>query len=199
MNEASNKLREKFTYIANEYQIPFSSIVAVRGVATAAVVTSMSVPFFLGAVFCGSDAKKKDVKKKLTSSDVPDDLLSINREKFYQMLCKHCDQLGYSEVQLYDKACVSKAVYSNIRSMSVKGKTYVPSKHTVMCLCIALHLSVSQAQEMLNLVGYSFSNNVVIDKIIAWCLEQTTLDYDVRTINDVIYEKIGESPFLKLN
>ena len=184
MNEGGNELSKNFTYIVKEYQIPFFG--------------SFGAPFMciisgiLGGVVAGA-------KKKLTSSDVPDDVLSINREKFYQMLCNYCDKLGYSETQLYDNACVSKAVYSNIRSMSVKGKTYVPSKHTVMCLCIALHLSVSQAQEMLNLVGYSFSNNVVVDKIISWCLEHREYEYDVRTINDVIYEKIGESPFLKLN
>ena len=197
MNEGSNELSKNFTYIVKEYQIPI--LENLRGCAAASVVP-MSLSFLVGGV-AGVVLGKTgtEIKKKLTSGDIPDNVLGINREKFYQMLCKYCDQLGYSETQLYDNACVSKAVYSNIRSMSVKGKTYVPSKHTVMCLCIALHLSVSQAQEMLNLVGYSFSNNVVVDKIISWCLEHREYEYDVRTINDVIYEKIGESPFLKLN
>lgn len=188
MNEGSSELQNKFEYIVEEYQIPISRILG------CASITSW-LPFVGGVagVIVGG------VKKKLTSNDIPDDVIGINREKFYQMLCDYCDQLGYSETQLYDKACVSKAVYSNIRSMAAKGKTYVPSKVTVMCLCIALRLTVTQAEEMLNLVGYSFSSNLRIDKIISWCLEHREYEYDVRTINDVIYEKIGESPFLKLN
>ena len=78
-------------------------------------------------------------------------------------------------------------------------ENYVPGKITVLALCIALKLTLKQTQEMLWLVGYSLSNNIKTDKIIAWCLEHTEYDCTVENINDIIYDKIGESPFIRYN
>lgn len=194
MDAALQELEKNFSYIINEYHIP-ENISSINKNIVHPIIGGCIIAGLVGIGAVYVDEKKK----KITSSDIPDELTEINKEKFYRLICKYCDEKGYTETQLYDKACVSKAVYSNIRGMAIKGATYVPSKITVLCLCIALHLTPLQSQELLNLVGYSLSNNITIDKIVSWCLEQKKYEYDVRTLNDCIYEKIGVSPFIKLN
>ena len=202
LNGISKALIENFDYIINDYKIPesnvgflsYGGILACSGaVAVAAIMPS---PFVVleGAV----DALTNRNKKKISADDVPDDIVKIKNNEFYKLLIKYCKERGYTEQQLYKKACISKAVYSNVRNMGTGTKeNYVPGKITVLALCIALKLTLKQTQEMLWLVGYSLSNNIRLDKIIAWCLEHTEYDCTVENINDVIYDKTGESPFIR--
>ena len=138
----------------------------------------------------------KSIHQGKTLEDISNKFLIVDKAKFYRLLCTYCDEQGYTEPQLYQKANISKAVYSNIRSMAVND--YIPKKETALCLCIALHLTLSQAQEMLQLLGYSLSNNSIIDKIIAWCLHHGKNKYDVQEINNFIYTKTGKSPLINL-
>lgn len=137
------------------------------------------------------------VRKELSIEDIPDDLLDNKQQQFYQKIVEYCDQRGMTDVELYKKACISKAVFSNIRSMGISKKTYTPKKPTVICLCIALELSLAQAEELMNMVGFSFSNTDKLDKLVAWCLTHTEFKLNVITINEIFYEKTGESPLIK--
>lgn len=135
-------------------------------------------------------------KPKVKIENIPEEVLSIRRDKFYTLLSKYIKEKGYSENELRRKSGISVAVYHNIRHMPETSE-YNPTKITVLAFCIALHLTVSQSQELLGLLGYSLSSNLYSDKIISWCLEQRKYDYDVGTINDVIYEITGRAPFTR--
>lgn len=135
-------------------------------------------------------------KAKPTPDDIPNDLLVDSKTLFYKTICEICDAKNITESQLYNKACISRAVFSKIRGMG-KNSDYIPKKNTVMQLCIALELSFSDAQNLMALVGYTLSDTIPVDKIVSFCLEHTEFAWEVSTLNDVIYEKTGESPFIK--
>ena len=140
-----------------------------------------------------SSTKKKN---KPTSKDIPDDLLVDNKTLFYKAICEKCDKKNITESQLYNDARISRAVFSKIRGMGSKSD-YIPKKNTVMQLCIALELSFSDAQKLMALVGYTLSDTIPVDKIVSYCLEHNEFAWNVSDLNDVIFEKTGESPFIK--
>lgn len=139
------------------------------------------------------DAKKRTTRK-ITAEDIPDELWDDveikNKKLFLDKMFDYADRQGLSEVELYKSACLSRAVFSNIRSMTVKKK-YRPGKVAVLCLCIALKLSAEEAGEMLELLGYSFSQSDRIDVIIHWVLSNTEFSYSVDVLNEIIYDKLG--------
>ncbi len=93
---------------------------------------------------------------------------------------------------------MSRAVYSNIRNMP-DTMEYSPNKITILALCLVMHLTEPQTQELLGLLGYSLSKNLPVDRIVAWCLEQQDYDYDVADVNNIIYDLLGKSPFIRYN
>lgn len=194
LEQSRAELMNNFDRIVSDYTIPgISDSVSVIG----AIGTTMPFPGvalacappLIGGLIGGV------AKKVLDARDVPDDLFNVDNRRFYDQLCRYADERGIEESELYKRACLSRSVYSKIRNMGAKGNDHKPSKLTVLQLCIALRLNVRQTIEMLQLVGYSLSNNIVVDKIVAWCLSKRELYFDVDTINDIIFEKTGESPF----
>jgi len=106
-------------------------------------------------------------------SDTPCDL--------YPSIIKYCEEKDISENE------VSKTVFSKIRSMKDTG--YKPSKSTILCLCLALELNASETDAMLNITGYSLSDDIIADKIVSYCISKQY--YDVYDIENLILEKTG--------
>lgn len=185
------------------------AVVAAGAVAAGAVGIAGAGVFCAAAALAGNiishnDSTKENTstkrlakkKAKPTPDDIPNDLLVDSKTLFYKTICEICDAKNITESQLYNKACISRAVFSKIRGMG-KNSDYIPKKNTVMQLCIALELSFSDAQNLMALVGYTLSDTIPVDKIVSFCLEHTEFAWEVSTLNDVIYEKTGESPFIK--
>ena len=63
----------------------------------------------------------------------------------------------------------------------------------MICLCIALNLTAGQAEEMLGLLEYSFSNADKLDRIVHWCLSNTEFYFTVDSLNEIFYDKLGET------
>ena len=105
----------------------------------------------------------------------------------YPSIIKYCEEKDIAENELYKKAHVSKTVFSKIRSMKDTG--YKPSKSTILCLCLALELNASESDAMLNIAGYSLSNDIIADKIVNYCISRQY--YDVYDIENLILEKTG--------
>ncbi len=110
-----------------------------------------------------------------------------HKEKtLYDYIIMYCEQKHFvKESDLYKKACVNAKTFAKIRNDET------PSKLTLLRICLALELSLLQTQEMLNVAGYSLSNNNIIDKIIAFCLDKEVLNID--RIEDYIFEMTGQS------
>ena len=107
----------------------------------------------------------------------------------YPSIIKYCEEKDIAENELYKKAHVSKTVFSKIRSM--KETSYKPSKSTILCLCLALELNNKETEAMLNIAGYSLSNDIIADKIVDYCISKRY--YDVYDIENLILEKTGRA------
>lgn len=84
---------------------------------------------------------------------------------------------------------VTSQTLSKIRNMDIRP--YAPGKETIVALCLALQLSLLEAQELLAIAGFTLSNEFLIDQIIAFCLEAGY--YDIYNINVFIYAKTGKN------
>lgn len=116
------------------------------------------------------------------------------RNYFYNKIVYYCNLKDLDEVEVYKKAGLTRSIFSKIRSMDKTG--YIPSKSTVISICLALELSLSETQEMLEIVGLRLSNKLIIDKIISWCIVHRK--FIIMDIDEIIYDKIGEPYFCKV-
>ena len=143
-----------------------------------------------------------DIIMPLEPLDIPEEeFIVAHGYKFWHLLDnyfnEYCAKKKCARSEILKRANVTRAVYHNIKNIQ-NGDQYIPKKITVLSLCIGLHLNVLQTQELLNTLGYSLSDYILVDRVVAWCLEQPT-DYTVYDINDAIYEKTHKSPFVSIN
>lgn len=172
--------------------IDVGAVWATVGVAETAGATAA---LGLGKIFAG--AGKGVVKNTTKSIPIPADFDRwIDQEKdergdFYKKIAEYCEKKNIDEVDMYKKARLNRSIFSKIRSMGRTG--YLPSKSTVVCICLALELSLQESIELLGIVGYSLSDKMIIDKIVGWCIKNN--QFDIFKINNLIYDKTGESYF----
>lgn len=214
-------LLNNFERIEGSYKIPMMMTSAAVGAVAAGllgaaggIIGGIIGSVFLENVFCGADKDKeksleekreevaasspagKEKARNLTAGDIPEELFDdktlARRKLFCQKLFQYRNEMGLTDVELYTKAHISKAVFSHIRGMMRDG-TYRPSKVNVICLCIALNLTAGQAEEMLGLLEYSFSNADKLDRIVHWCLSNMEFYFTVDSLNEIFYDKLGET------
>lgn len=136
--------------------------------------------FVFGKVYTPPLLPLRTIKNIVESfSDTPCDI--------YPSIIKYCEEKDIAENELYKKAHVSKTVFSKIRSMKDTG--YKPGKSTILCLCLALELNNKETEAMLNIAGYSLSDDIIADKIVSYCISKRY--YDVYDIENLILEKTG--------
>ena len=96
------------------------------------------------------------------------------------------DKKGMDEVACYKAANVSRQTWYKI----MNEKDYRPSKNTVICFAISLHLTYDETQALLATAGYILSGSILFDKIIAYCIREG--NYDIFAINAMLYSYDAE-------
>ena len=91
-------------------------------------------------------------------------------------------------VTVYKKACIDKKFFSKI----ISNKDYVPKKHTVMALGLALELPLEEYVSFLASAGYAFMPSSKFDLIIKYCVMNQI--YNLINV-DVILDDHGEECF----
>lgn len=91
-------------------------------------------------------------------------------------------------VTVYKKACIDKKFFSKI----ISNKDYVPKKHTVMALGLALELPLEEYESFLASAGYAFMPSSKFDLIIKYCVMNQI--YNLINV-DVILDDHGEECF----
>ena len=121
--------------------------------------------------------------------DEPPSLADFIRDMddtFAVRLLKLIDKKGMSEVECYKAANVSRQTWYKI----MNEKDYRPSKNTVICFAISLHLTYDETQALLATAGFILSGSILFDKIIAYCIREG--NYDIFSINAMLYSYDAE-------
>lgn len=107
-------------------------------------------------------------------------------ETFSDMLLRLIREAHKTAPEVYKAAGVDSRHFSKINSR----RNYKPSKETVYAFAIALHLSVSETEELLEKAGFAFSSSSIFDVSIKYFLEKHIYD---RGKIDIIMDNLGLS------
>ena len=103
----------------------------------------------------------------------------LHTEKtFQEKLFEIIDQKGLKDSEVYQHANVTKQTFSKIRS----DKYYRPSKKTAFGLCISLHLSESEAIDLLQRANLTFSPSDKFDLVVQYFIRHQK-DYTIDMVS----------------
>ena len=100
---------------------------------------------------------------------------------FNSMLKKQRNEKGMKDSECYKKANIDKRLFSKIRS----NPSYKPSKPTVVAFCVALELSLNEANEMLMKAGFALSHSNKFDIIVEYFIKKG--NYNIYEINEALF------------
>lgn len=93
------------------------------------------------------------------------------------------DATGKKRADIYKQANISKQVFSKMNSNS----RYQPSKPTAIALCFALELNLEETQALLAKAGYTLSNSILFDVVVASFIANE--NYNVIALNCALFER----------
>ena len=154
------------------------------------IVTHRPSTFNLGVrMFAGSLERIHDKKMRFAAEHGTlslDEVLGQQHESFRDMLLREIAARGMTNAACYQKAHVSKSVFSNI----VKNGT-IPKKPNVAALVFALELPLEDPLTLFGKAGYYLTNTDPFDTILEYFIEQG--NYDLFALNEALYQR-GQPP-----
>ena len=128
-------------------------------------------------------------EKKIAPIDI-DAFIRSSKDKlnFQNTLMQLIADRKLDNVTVYKKACIDKKFFSKI----ISNKDYVPKKHTVMALGLALELPLDEYEVFLASAGYAFMPSSKFDMIVKFCVMNQI--YNLINV-DVILDDHGEECF----
>lgn len=119
-----------------------------------------------------SASKRASLEERLKNKD----------ESFSEMLLRLIDERGMKDPDCYNKANVSRKVFSKIRC----DRNYHPKKETALAFALALELDIEGTQQLLRTAGYSLSHSNIADIIVEYHILNGI--FKVSDINEMLYE-----------
>lgn len=96
-------------------------------------------------------------------------------ESFHEKFIKLLIESGKENVEIYKKAGITRQVFSRILS----DKDMIPTKLTLVSLCIGLELPLVTAKELMVSAGYSLSRSLMFDSIVIKYLREEIYDFEL--------------------
>lgn len=107
---------------------------------------------------------------------------SIEEPKpFSHFLFQVIDAKKLNDVDVYKKAQIDRKLFSKM-----KDADYRPSKETVFKLILGMELTLGEAKEFLENVGFAFSRASKTDLVVKYCIEEKM--FDLFTVNALLVE-----------
>ena len=128
-----------------------------------------------------TDSAAVYMEGKRSSRSKLEDLIKHGDASFAERLYALIQESGMKPSECYQRANVSKQVYSKIMS----GQTH-PKRGTAVALGMALKADFDTMQQLIEPLGYTIANTMPFDIIIRFCMEHGI--YDVIRINEILYE-----------
>lgn len=116
-----------------------------------------------------------------------EDSLGMVEEGFSDRLFHMIHDKGLDEVDVYKRANLSRQLFSKIRSR----RDYQPSKATVLCLSLAMHLNLDETDSLLESAGFALSHSSRSDIIVEYFI--TNGEWNLFTVNEAL-DAFGEEP-----
>ena len=136
------------------------------------------------------DAEQAAQEEKQKPPANVDDFIknAIDKLSFQKTLAGLIEARGVENSYIYKRACIDRKFFSKI----LTKKDYVPKKHIVMALGLALELPLKEYEEFLATAGYAFMPSSKFDWIVKYCV----IKHIYNLINvDVILNDHGEECF----
>lgn len=132
-----------------------------------------------------SNAKSADIKYSLRTPDVSADYYDWEKsQRSYESFSAHVlsimDKKNLSSTEFYSRAGFDRKLFSKLKT----DYTYQPAKITAIQCCLALHLNESEANALLQMAGYAFSNNNPFDLAIRYCIHNQI--YKLDEVNELL-------------
>ncbi|MBQ8083935.1 MAG: macro domain-containing protein [Clostridia bacterium] len=118
------------------------------------------------------DGKKETLTEMLDNMDAG----------FSETLLMLIDMSGEKDSDVYNRACVSRQLFSKIRN----NPNYTPKKPTAVSLALALHLDLEETQAFIAHAGYTLTKSSKFDVIIMYCIENKI--YNVVLVDELLHE-----------
>lgn len=126
------------------------------------------------------ESSKEDISLPGILRKQLDKILARLEDTFSQRVLKIIKKKGFSDVEIYKKANLSRKIFSKLR----KDRKYQPSRNTALALIIALELDEYEANDLLGRAGFALSNGNKEDVIINFFIRYEI--YDINLVNEAL-------------
>jgi len=126
--------------------------------------------------------EQRPAAKEISQVVSLDDMIQNTGKSFQQKLFDLIDEKEMDDVTVYKGAYVSRKVFSSIRCK----KDYKPKKQTAIALGLALHLNMSEMEDLLARAGFAFSPSSKSDLIIQFCIHKGI--YDLMEVDKILFK-----------
>ena len=129
---------------------------------------------------CLPDDEEMSIARSFSTVELQKRVACLD-ESFASTVLRLIDERGFTDVQVYKRANMSRQLFAKIR----KDDGYRPTKRTACALAIALELSYAESCDLLGRAGFALSHSSKFDVIVEYFLINGI--YDIFKVNEALY------------